>query len=726
MKSSILLILILALSFTVFGQKNKGKNKAKNISTISSNIEYISQKDTTIRALTKFKDGKLLIRWAPVNSSVFENGLIKGYFLEKMEMTEKGKVFYKRVSETPIMPISESKIESLVDTNDQYQAAAAGLLYGKKVKENSTKNGDNLSFSEIVEMSENQKIRHFYALSVADMSPKAAQILGLYYEDPEVIVANFYSYRIYSASASVGYKIDTSYFSAYTEDYNPYNLRIHLNYTANEKKIHLNWEKLPQGYDYSGYFIEKSENLKEFKRINELPYLPLNNKSTISESTDSLGRKITHEPNPVYNDSTNENYKYYYYRLIGIDPFGDLHIASDTLQAYSVDRTSPGVVENVKFKPLENGLLQISWTKSLSEGDLAGFVVQKGLMNNEQIEYFDVIKGLLPPKTRTIVDSFPNYSKLMNYVVYSVDTVGNYISTLPNPFVLEDVTPPENPISVTGKIDSNGVILINWKNSISEDIKSYQLYYAYSEKDNYFPFENNEVRDTFFIDTLKSKTYMKEMFVRICAIDLAGNKTKASKPYKIIIPDFVAPIKPTIRNVKQQNGIIFIDVEPSMSQDANKYRLYKKTQNGIWNFINEREHLKNNKNLQLNDTIKKGKDDFYYAVSVTDFDNNESEKTASILVPANNVISPPQVQNLKYIIDKETIILLWDYPRGHEQIFRIYKAIEDKPLDVIAKVENQNSYKDPIKPSVKKIKYIVRAESTSGGVAEPVSILIEL
>jgi len=725
MKNLFLLTFILLIGFSLYGQKSRAKKNTKPSATVSNNLELLQQKDTTIKAITKYKNGKLLIRWAPVNSSVFENGLINGYVLEKMEITEKGKVIFKRVSDTPILPVSEAQIESKVDTNDNYQAAAAGLLYGKKVKENNAKNGDNLSFSEIVEMSENQKIRHFYALTVADMSTKAAQILGLYYEDSEVAANNFYTYRIYPASASVGYKIDTSYFSAYTEDYNPYKLKINLNYTSNEKKIHLTWRKLPKGFDYSGYYIEKSENLKDFKRINEIPYLPLNNKSSISESTDSLGRKITYEPDPVYNDSTLENYKYYYYRLIGIDPFGDLHVASDTLQAYSVDRTSPGVVENVKFKPLSNGLLQISWTKALVEGDLAGFVVQKGLMGNDKIEYIDVIEGVLPPNTRTIIDSFPNYSKLMSYVVYSVDTVGNYISTLPNPFVLEDLTPPENPQNLTGIIDSNGVVKINWKNSISEDIKSYQLYYAYSEKDNYFPFENNEVIDTFFTDTLKSKTYFKEMFVRICAIDLAGNKAKASKPFKIIIPDFVAPIKPTIQNVKQQNGVVFIDIEPSISSDANKYRLFKKTTNGIWKLVNEKEHSKNKTKIQLSDTIKNGKEDYYYAVSVIDFDNNESGKTASILVPANFNNPPPIVKNLKYVIDKEAITLLWEYPRGEEQIFRIYKATDGNPLDVIAKVENQNSFKDSIKPNTKKIKYMVRAESKSGAVAEPVTITVD-
>src|SRR5690606_4836265 len=81
---------------------------------------------------------------------------------------------------------------------------------------------------------------------------------------------------------------------------------------------------------YTAYYIERSQNNLDFERLNKHPFVH-------GASADIPDQKYF-----IYTDEV-ENYTHYYYRIIGINPFGELSIPSDAVPPQGRDRTPPVV-----------------------------------------------------------------------------------------------------------------------------------------------------------------------------------------------------------------------------------------------------------------------------------------------------------------------------------------------------------------------------------------------
>ena len=82
---------------------------------------------------------------------------------------------------------------------------------------------------------------------------------------------------------------------------------------------------------FTAYYYERSEDGgKTFKRLNKHPYTQLAVEPVTENSTIEL------------NDSLPENYRQYYYKIVGITPFGDLGKATPDLAVMGRDSDASG------------------------------------------------------------------------------------------------------------------------------------------------------------------------------------------------------------------------------------------------------------------------------------------------------------------------------------------------------------------------------------------------
>src|SRR5208283_308141 len=75
------------------------------------------------------------------------------------------------------------------------------------------------------------------------------------------------------------------------------------------------------------------------------------------------------------NDSLPQNYKLYYYRIVGITPFGDLGKPTASLPVMGRDKTPPSAADHVSAMNTKGKNVRITWSKKNKEPDFIGFLI---------------------------------------------------------------------------------------------------------------------------------------------------------------------------------------------------------------------------------------------------------------------------------------------------------------------------------------------------------------
>src|SRR5690606_11995135 len=115
----------------------------------------------------------------------------------------------------------------------------------------------------------------------------------------------------------------------------------------------------------TAYFIERSANGVDFEQLHEAPFI----------SSDNFNDSI-YQNYFVYTDSIPANYKLYYYRIMGLNPFAELSTPSLPRSIMGRDLAPPSSPTNVKATQVGPAALEITWDYDLaSNPDLMGFFI---------------------------------------------------------------------------------------------------------------------------------------------------------------------------------------------------------------------------------------------------------------------------------------------------------------------------------------------------------------
>lgn len=665
-------IAFLFFSFCVNAQKKTVQQKSEEKDTLPH---------TSMHIIARNYGDSIVVRWAPGNAVSWLLSQKNGFVLERKAFTKNQKNVYTLVdsSSMHILPWTLNEwAGQYKSSHDSLTAMAAQLLYGKTMDFNNTKEGNSLN--AIVDKYNEQENRFAFALMLADFNPVIARGLGLRFADNKIKNNLYYLYAIYPAEAPTQMRVDTARVlvnAAQTEAKEKFS---EVTAVAGDKAINLFWKAGVQPHSYSGYIIERSEDGKNFVRLNRLPFVSFENEKGSMK--------------PIrYSDSVERNYKNYYYRVSGINAFGDISEPSQVIMAMAVDLTAPGAPVITEIKPAGEGKIHFTWSKDFHEPDFKGYVI--GRSTNIDGPFEPIIKEFLPFETNEFTDEHPSLTAPNYYMVAAVDTSGNAGRSMPAYMNVEDHTPPSAPVGLSGRIDSSGIVTIHWNWGREEDLAGYKIFFANAPDHQFTPLTGDLLSDTLYTDSITLKTLTKKIYYRLIAYDRNMNASPYSSVLALSKPDIIPPVSAIFYSFNVMDSGVVLHWYPSVSTDVAWQKLFReKDSTGSWEQLAQ---LNADDSFYMDRSAEAGHI-YRYAIQTIDSSGLSSERSFPLQVYKYNKGYEGGIQNFDVTAgENKEILLQWTTPANKVRYYVLYKEKDDAGFRMAGTIEGDaGSFKEKV------------------------------
>lgn len=636
----------------------------------------------------------VVLRWSPTQAAHWLRGNQLGYQIQRVELSkEYPNGLKKSLSALPIRPWTREQFTSQFKPGDTYIAVAAQMIHGKGYSEMVP-----ADMRAVLKLHQEQTNRHSVALLAADFSPKAANALGLRWVDKTPRKKDaIYVYRVYQANPAPKPNDlrDTASVAILSDEVSRRAAPLLEEVENGDGVITLTWRRRNAEEAFTAFYIERSPDGKQFTRLNKEPYIQ-SPPDASAPKRDTLRYRTEQDRQEMitYTDSVREHYRPWYYRIVGIDAFGDFSPASEVLTGMSVDLTAPAVPKAARADVIDNRRVQLTWQRNGLEPDLQGYVVGRAKTVDGPFE--PVPTGVLPPATLTFSDEKP-FSTANYYVVGAIDTAGNVAYTLPMAAPLLDRTPPKAPAGFAAQTDTNGVVTLRWPVGAETDLAGYKVYRSYEQNNDYYQqLTPTSWADTMYRDTLPSPMLNKVVFYKLVAIDESNNHSPLSEPLTVKVPDRLPPMPPVIKDLIANAGGVTLRLIPSSSTDVTEHRLYRQDGTGNWHLL-RRMPTKLTPATAIRDTTLVSNHRYAYALTAVDDAGQESQRSFPITVDYV-VTKTPTVRNVsaRYNADRRSVTLSWTFPSTSEpHHFVIYRAVNNEGLSMFRAVDgHQTEFQD--------------------------------
>ena len=519
-----------------------------------NNENSVPKIEIKYQIMAKAYEDSIVLRFAPTSPNALPAHIESGISIEQKVV--RGKFPYQisdwtLINQTPIKPWPLTAFNTEVYKKNKDMLLVAQTLYGNIP---STKSDE---ISKVKEQTEALTNLYYLSLLSADYNAIAANSYGLRY----VIKTKIESdeklfFRIYSNFNHPLFQIDTTMTFVTYGEWEAHNSPDNLYIKNREKAVELSWPVNRELYRWSGFYIERSDDGINFKRVNNKPFLVFRNDTKYEAQ---------------YVDSLEQNYHKYYYRIQAIDPFGDLSSYSQIVEGMGVDLTAPGPLSLEENSDNGNGIM-LKWKfTDKPPSDLNHFVIKKG-------NYINAITDSIA----TIQSGTYNYfytekakTKSTYFEVHAVDKAGNVRASNPVRYFLPDTEPPLAPKGFVAKIDTYGVVTLRWSPDTLDELVGYRVYRKNAADHKFVCLQQGYLNDTIYHDSLNLKTLTDEIFYAVCAIDLSYNHGKMTETIKLVKPDKVRPYPPNIIDYKIAEDKIWFEWTNSPSEDVVSYTIIR-------------------------------------------------------------------------------------------------------------------------------------------------------
>ncbi|NBW36351.1 MAG: hypothetical protein EBR30_15295 [Cytophagia bacterium] len=518
---------------------------------------------------------------------------------------------------------------------------------------------------KVVNKSREQESRFSFALFAADQSIKAAELSALYFEDETISPNAKYVYRIYANIPPEILKVDTGFVYLGLKDFQPLPRINDLRAQFEDQTVNLSWNATLFEKVYNSFWVERSEDGIKFNRITSQPIVntfPGNiRKSNLIFKTDSLP----------------SNDRKYYYRVMGVNSFGEIGPPSDTVSgsgkpffAYSATVENHVITENQQA-------VKLTWTFPQN-----GMSVLKSfdlLRLDPQTKSYTLIKDNMDKSSREISDESPHSSNY--YVIRAWDRYGRSNNSFPYLVQLEDSIPPSAPMDLVGKIDTMGRVQLSWSPNAENDLLGYSIYRSNFKSQEFIQIPGPIFEETVYTDTIKLNNLTEKIYYKVRAYDKRFNSSAFSTVLELKKPDVVPPMPPVFKQIKRDSLGVLLSWEKSSSEDVAAHLLYRKADGEReWTLI---------KSIARTDTAKtyvdkdvKHRIQYYYTLLAVDDDGLESRPSSPLTMKWIDANPFPVIENLFFKIDKQKkqIDVSWVYDQQNIEKFIIYKSKNGGPL----------------------------------------------
>jgi uncharacterized protein len=635
MKRLFLLLLLIA------GYELHAQNRA---------VDSVLAERNNIKVVSRFRNGAVELRWYPVNKGTWRKSIHTGYIIKRVELGDDANAEFRQLA--IVKPYTNAEWQQKTNMQDNLvKTVIESIADPKPVAGQHAADRDN----------EEEAMFFSYVLSTS-LSADAAKGAGLVYADNTIEAGKKYAYEISITGKKPDPKDATMIIIEDTRT--PYQSAIPagLETEEGEGTVKLKWNNTSNQNYFVGYYIQRSQDGgKTFTSLNKFPFI------SVAEQTDEL----------EYTDSV-KNYIPYQYRIVGITPWVDQSTPSEVVAAMGRDKTAASPPTNTRAKGDRNKIM-VSWDLPVSSRDLAGFRVARSTKLEGP---FSSISGdkLVPVSQKMFVDEKPVPGEPY-YAVYAVDTAGNYSSTFSVMANVYDSVGPKRPLAVTGNIDSNGVVRINWKAGNDNDLVGYHVYMANGKENVYRQITGVSVKDTMFTDTVSMKSLTREVYYKVTAIDYNNNASPYSETLVLQRPDVIAPSIPVIRSYSVVGNKVKLEFTPSNSSDVRMHQLFRQDAAG------KKVKLADiNKAKSFTDSLVNAGENYIYTLVATDASGlSKSSRPLNIAVLENETMEG--VADLSGRASDKNIVLQWRGVDSKEQYSLVlFRAVNDGELQWYKKI----------------------------------------
>ena len=690
MKTSFLCI-ILALTVNMVSYAQKKKNRVSQAQVpVKQDISKVK-----LALTARCYGDSIVLRWGYKEAFAFRTLNKAGFIIERLSLDKNNKVLetsFQKLTSESIKPWSLEVWKKKGIEKDKYAAVAAQALYGKSF----SVTGVVSEVEAMQNMADDAELRHSFALLAADISPVAANGLGLRYVDRNIEPDKKYIYRIYSLFDKTFFTTDTAQFVIAARDkYVPFP-PSGLNAVEGDMGITLKW---PENKNFSAYYIEKStDGGKHFVKLNDEPYIKISKEKGM--------------PGMSYYDSLEINYKPFLYRVAGISPFGDISPWSETVKAEGRDRTPPEapLIKEAKFT--KDGKVKITWDIDKMSPDLKGYFV--GTSDIVNGPFAPLHKEPLSKETRTYIDDNPiKEGGGRYYVVVSVDTAKNVQQSMPAYVFVPDSKPPSKPTGLTGKIDTTGLARISWNLGKEKDLQGYRIYFS-NQSDGTFMALSGTFQDTAFTDTVTLNTLNKYIYYKVVAVDKSFNNSPYSDALQLAIPDEVPPVAPVFKKYLVADTSVYLEWYLSNSTDVDKQVILRKEKDGEWAVLTKfdaKTTFFTDKNVEKNKIYE-------YSIYAVDHAKLESPRSVPVIVKIYDTGIRDEINGftVKPAQDKKSVKLSWSSLGNDDCSILIYRSFNGDDLKMYASAKaTEKEFTDLETTEKGTYKYSIRAIYSDGG-----------
>jgi uncharacterized protein len=663
-----------------------------------------AQQKSTIAILSKSKHDGVWLRWAPTSPTLWQLGNKYGYSIERFAMTPEGELESGSravLTPSPLKPYTLAEFLPLSERSDEV-ATLEELLYGEDFKTTFSAN----DISSVLRKNNELENRFGIAMLMCDLSLDAAQAGGLFFKDTKAVQGKRYIYRIGIPYTLAGKPVEPSVIIVSAEDEKPLASIKDLKAQFSDKTASISWSTLLHKGVYSAYYIEKSEDGKNFKKLTDLPYVHMSEK--LNDET------------AYYVDSLAVNQKKYYYRIQGISPFAETGPVSNIV---SGEGTEPlfGKLVLRSGKVLVKRQVSVVWEFPKEfEDQIAGFMVSRA--GNPDGPYNDAFKKSLAKDKREYIDITPHNNTY--YVIRAMDKDGKEVSrSFPYLVQIEDNTPPAIPTTIAGSIEKTGVTRLTWASNKDADLLGYRVFRSNSSFEEPVEVTRDILSQPAFTDTVNIRVLNKKIYYTVIAVDKNFNTSGYSIPFVLSRPDILPPTAPVFTRVELTKDSITLEWTNSVSDDIAKYEFTRIEKTSKLTRVLTTFYPSAVQENYKDRSLTPG---HVYAYKITAYDSagNTSEALSRDILFEPGFRSA--VSNIKSTVDREQkkITLEWKnstpgvkcivYRKINESAFSIYQTLEgnvENFTDKDIRINNLYGYKVQLIHS-KGVKSILSSELT--------------
>lgn len=554
-----------------------------------------------------------------------------------------------------------------------------------------------------------EKMVYDLMLLSCDFDAEIAKACGLFFVDTSITKNNIYIYKIaiYTATNSIATKqlltftVNTSVISS--------NIKIDdLSCKAKNKICTLKWKAINYKKEYSGYNIERSDDSVNFKKINSAPVILFS--SQFEKNKESV----------FYKDTMSQVNKKYFYRIKGINFFGEESDPSNITTAYSsaIINTIP-LIDSINV--IQNRVVKISWRMENNNETLLPkkYILVRSDKDNGLYKTLFESKEILKFNDFNPLSS--NFYKV-GAITFNNDTIYSYSRMA----TIIDTIPPETPLNLSAIVDSKGVVTICWKRNKEIDLQGYKIFKANALNEEFVQLNNKFIYDSSYIDKLNLKTLSKKIFYSIAATDKNFNTSIRSIAIEVKRPDTIPPAAPILQSTIPESSGIKLNFILSKSDDVLKHVIFKKSE-AEKEFINIKNLIKEDSSQVFIDTTSEYGKIYTYRLTVYDAYNNfTSSKDLTIKYETGY---RKKLTKVNFIVDRtlKNISLNWEYNEKGIEKFILYRKKENEQLTIIKTVDGKTLSFIDATPNIGNVyEYRIKAVLYNGAesvISDPIKVI---